>query len=177
MLNIVVINGGRGAAALISALLRLPGVSLTSVVNAYDDGKSTGEIRRFFGMLGPSDIRKVQELMLPESDHDYLASLRLFQFRYPVKCEREAVIRDLQSFVSGATNEIVGVSFRSGKLAQALRRFVGAFLSGLVSIERVKAERFCFADCSIMNCIYAGAFLSLDRNIETAANVGVSTVI
>ena len=40
-------------------------VFITSVVNAYDDGKSTGEIRKFFGMLGPSDIRKVQELMLP----------------------------------------------------------------------------------------------------------------
>ena len=80
MLNVVVINGGRGAAGLISALLSKQGLHVTSVVNAYDDGKSTGEIRRFFGMLGPSDIRKVQELMLPHDDPDYQANLNIFRF-------------------------------------------------------------------------------------------------
>jgi 2-phospho-L-lactate transferase/gluconeogenesis factor (CofD/UPF0052 family) len=60
MLNVVVLNGGRGAASIIPALLCREGLNVTSVVNAYDDGKSTGEIRRFFDMLGPSDIRKVQ---------------------------------------------------------------------------------------------------------------------
>ena len=65
MLNVVVLNGGRGAATLIPTLLSRQGLHVTSIVNAYDDGKSTGEIRRRFGMLGPSDIRKVQELMLP----------------------------------------------------------------------------------------------------------------
>ena len=29
------------------------------------------EIRKFFGMLGPSDIRKVQQLMLPSNDCHY----------------------------------------------------------------------------------------------------------
>ena len=71
MLNVAVINGGRGAASLIPSLLNAPGLQVTSIVNAYDDGKSTGEIRKFFGMLGPSDIRKVQELMLPEDHKDY----------------------------------------------------------------------------------------------------------
>ena len=60
MINVVVINGGRGASVLIPELLKVPGVNLSSIVNAYDDGKSTGEIRKFFDMLGPSDIRKVQ---------------------------------------------------------------------------------------------------------------------
>ena len=48
MLNVVVLNGGRGAATLIPALLDRQGLHVTSVVNAYDDGKSTGEIRSFF---------------------------------------------------------------------------------------------------------------------------------
>ena len=56
MLNIVTINGGRGASETISALLSRQGLHVTSLVNAYDDGMSTGEIRRFFGMVGPSDI-------------------------------------------------------------------------------------------------------------------------
>ena len=76
MLNIVIINGGRGASATIPALLARQGLHVTSVVNAYDDGKSTGAIRRLFGMVGPSDIRKVQELMLPADDVDYHSNLR-----------------------------------------------------------------------------------------------------
>ena len=59
MLNVLLINGGRGAAQIIPKFLEKEDLFITSVVNAYDDGKSTGEIRKFFKMLGPSDIRKV----------------------------------------------------------------------------------------------------------------------
>jgi 2-phospho-L-lactate transferase/gluconeogenesis factor (CofD/UPF0052 family) len=168
MLNVVVLNGGRGAATLIPALLSQEGLRVTSVVNAYDDGKSTGEIRRFFGMLGPSDIRKVQELMLRESDPDYAANLHLFQHRYPVDAVRETVIKELAEFADGSRSDLAGVSFSSDRVREALRVFVREFVAGLAVIEKVVPERFSFADCSIMNCLYAGAFLHFRRNIETA---------
>ena len=47
MLNVIVLNGGRGAASLIPSLLNRADFQVTSIVNAYDDGKSTGEIRHF----------------------------------------------------------------------------------------------------------------------------------
>ena len=56
MINVVIINGGRGASSIIPEILNNPQFKLTSIVNAYDDGKSTGRIRNFFNMLGPSDI-------------------------------------------------------------------------------------------------------------------------
>jgi len=169
MLNIVILNGGRGAAAVIPALLSRQGVHVTSVVNAYDDGKSTGEIRRFFGMLGPSDIRKVQELMLPEDDPDHQANLQVFQYRFPVDCVRDEVVARLGAFANGERDDLVGASFTSGKVRIALQDFVQEFLAGLNAIEQVNGERFSFADCSIMNCVYAGAFLAFKRNIEQAA--------
>lgn len=168
MRNIVIINGGRGAAALIPSLLCQQGLNVTSVVNAYDDGKSTGEIRRFFGMLGPSDIRKVQELFLPENDPDHAAHLYVFQYRYPAACDRTEVLATLRAFVDGSLTNLVGVQFANQKVYLALRRFLREFLDGLMIIEKAKGEQFRFADCSIMNCIYAGAFLTFDRNIETA---------
>lgn len=168
MLNIVIINGGRGAATLIPALLRQQGVSVTSVVNAYDDGRSTGEIRRFFGMLGPSDIRKVQELLLPENDPDHVAHMHLFQYRYAVNCDRVKVLSALRAFADGSVINLVGVQFANEKVNKALRRFVREFIDSLAGIETAMGEQFSFADCSIMNCIYAGAFLAFDRNIETA---------
>ena len=168
MLNVVVINGGRGAAAIIPAFLAQQGINLTSVVNAYDDGKSTGAIRRFFNMLGPSDIRKVQELMLPESDADHDASLYLFRYRYPDNVDRAGALAALQEFAAGRTDRIVGVGFSSLKITAALQRFIAAFLDGLAVSEQVLGEQLDLADCSIMNCLYAGAHLTFERNFEAA---------
>jgi 2-phospho-L-lactate transferase/gluconeogenesis factor (CofD/UPF0052 family) len=168
MLNIVIINGGRGAASIIPALLDKQGLYVTSVVNAYDDGKSTGEIRRFFGMLGPSDIRKVQELMLPHDDPDYQANLHLFQFRYPIDCDRTEVLAHLHRFANGIQTDLVGAEFTRVKVRASLQSFVSEFVAGLNAIEQVNGEVFNFADCSIMNCLYAGAFLAFNRNIEQA---------
>lgn len=168
MLNVVILNGGRGAAAVIPALLARQGLHVTSIVNAYDDGKSTGEIRRFFGMLGPSDIRKVQELMLPGDHPDCQANLHLFQYRFSQDSERAEVLAHLQAFVDGSQPDMVGATITSVKVRSALQSFVTEFLAGLSAIEQVTGERFSFKDCSIMNCIYAGAFLMFNRNIEQA---------
>jgi 2-phospho-L-lactate transferase/gluconeogenesis factor (CofD/UPF0052 family) len=168
MLNIVILNGGRGGAAIIPELLDRQGLHVTSVVNAYDDGKSTGEIRRFFGMLGPSDIRKVQELMLPVEDPDYQANLRIFQYRFPPGSVRNEVLAHLSLFANGMSSDLVGARFVSVKIASALREFIKEFLTALYAIEQVNDDQFSFEDCSIMNCIYAGAFLVFSRNIERA---------
>jgi 2-phospho-L-lactate transferase/gluconeogenesis factor (CofD/UPF0052 family) len=168
MLNVVILNGGRGAAAIIPALLARQGLHVTSVVNAYDDGKSTGTIRRFFGMLGPSDIRKVQELMLPHDDPDYVANLNVFRYRFSEGVKHTDAIAQLQSFASGQSEELTGSRFASEKVRSSLRAFVLEFLTSLQVIEVVRGEKFDFSDCSIMNCLYAGAFLAFNRNIEQA---------
>ena len=43
MQKVVVLNGGRGAASIIPSLIDDTNLHVTSIVNAYDDGKSTGE--------------------------------------------------------------------------------------------------------------------------------------
>ena len=168
MLNVVVLNGGRGAATLIPALLTRQGLHVTSVVNAYDDGKSTGEIRRFFGMLGPSDIRKVQELMLPQDDPEYEANLQLFRHRYPLDAGHDETIAKLSAFAKGESADLADARFESGRVAEALRAMVGEFLIGLRPIERVKGAPFSFSDCAMMNIVYAGAFLLFGRDMEQA---------
>jgi 2-phospho-L-lactate transferase/gluconeogenesis factor (CofD/UPF0052 family) len=168
MLNIVVINGGRGAGTLIPELVGREGLSVTSVVNAYDDGKSTGEIRRFFGILGPSDLRKVQQLMLPESDLDFAANLALFEYRYPVDQSRDTALAGLRDFAQGVSDRLCSIDLTGVRVREAVRTYVRAFVEGLEAIEQAEREQFSFADCSIMNCIYAGACLVYRRNIETA---------
>ena len=165
MLNVVVLNGGRGAASLIPALLARPGLHVTSVVNAYDDGKSTGEIRRFFDMLGPSDIRKVQQLMLPEGDPLHATCNALFDLRYDVGASRDEVIADMRRFADGG-DAVAGIAVGGTRLAEPLRRFVREFIDGLAVIEPTRGSLFSFGDCSLMNCLYAGAFVACGRDLE-----------
>lgn len=165
MLNIAVLNGGRGAASLIPALLRRQGLNVTSIVNAYDDGKSTGEIRRFFDMLGPSDIRKVQSLMLPEDDPQHRTIRALFDYRYPVGRDRDTVLAEMLRFADGG-RELAGMTLHDTTLTEALRSFVREFIDGLQVIEKARSARFEFSDCSLMNCLYAGAFLARRRDME-----------
>ena len=62
-MKIVIVAGGTGSIALQSGLYRLidqefDGVDTKVLVNAYDNGLSTGAVRRVMGgrILGPSDV-------------------------------------------------------------------------------------------------------------------------
>jgi 2-phospho-L-lactate transferase/gluconeogenesis factor (CofD/UPF0052 family) len=165
MLNFVVLNGGRGAASIIPTILRRQGLKVTSIVNAYDDGKSTGEIRRFFNMLGPSDIRKVQELMLPDAPQGPDASRDLFSFRFQESVSRNSIIDDMQAFTNGAPT-LAGISMPGEQACSAIRAFVREFVDCLEVIEKVQGAQFQFGDCSLMNCLYAGAYLACGRDME-----------
>ena len=132
MLSVLVINGGRGAASIIPNLLEHEDLLITSVVNAYDDGKSTGEIRKFFNMLGPSDIRKVQELMLPKSSKIYQDNLNLFKYRFPNQHKREDALKSIEDFVKGKNDKLVKISFSSDKIKNTVRIFFKKFFKLLV---------------------------------------------
>ncbi len=168
MFNVVVLNGGRGAGSLIPSLLDNPSFNVTSIVNAYDDGKSTGEIRKFFGMLGPSDIRKVQELMLPQESPDYKSNLGIFQYRFPQSITNQNAHEIIDNFATGNSDELCGYKFKSAHVVHELRTYINIFLKNLFIIQKKNKCEFNFQDCSIMNCIYAGAFLNHERNIEIA---------
>lgn len=58
-MNVLVISGGSGNDALIKGLVRVyPDVKIKVLLNAYDNGKSTGICRYVTNTLGVSDIRK-----------------------------------------------------------------------------------------------------------------------
>ena len=58
-INVVLFSGGRGTSNIIKFLSQHELYSLSVIVNGYDDGLSTGEIRKIYkGILGPSDFRK-----------------------------------------------------------------------------------------------------------------------
>src|ERR1044071_3726881 len=96
--RIVLFCGGRGGATIIRALLRQSEVELTLLVNAYDDGLSTGTLRNFIpGMLGPSDFRKNLSTLF--GDHSQAALESLMEYRLSGEA---AEIEKLAGFASGS---------------------------------------------------------------------------
>ena len=58
-IKISLFSGGSGNDRFVDLIKKLNNVELNIIVNGYDDGKSTAELRRYIpGMLGPSDYRK-----------------------------------------------------------------------------------------------------------------------
>ena len=79
-MKIVLFCGGRGNSNLIKELVDDSDVELTLIVNAYDDGLSTGKIRRLIpGMLGPSDFRKNLGYLLVPASEDHLNFQKKFK--------------------------------------------------------------------------------------------------
>ena len=167
MINVVSFNGGRGARNLFTSFLEIEGVHITSIVNAYDDGKSTGNVRNFFRMLGPSDIRKVQEVMVPTSLTDYKQVMHLYNYRYPYS-DHDRILNELTAFANGSTNDLTGVVVSDHVILEALRTLVQHLVKGIELIEKAEGKQLSFEDCSIMNLIYAGAYLFCAGDFEDA---------
>jgi len=166
VLNIVIFSGGRGTTSISKAFLDYPNCRLISIVNAYDDGLSTGLIRRFFGMLGPSDIRKTQQSMLSPAHPNFAIYDRIFSYRFPAKISNQDAALELRAFAAGDGNQIGDIEFPNERWTSVLRNFTARFLSGLETGERKLGETFDFADASLLNCFYAGAFLTFRRDFD-----------
>lgn len=75
--NILIFSGGSGSNLLIEYLKKIPDLDITIVVNAYDNGMSTGILRKKINnFLGPSDIRKNVEILCDNENLKKLLKIR-----------------------------------------------------------------------------------------------------
>src|SRR5450432_4699651 len=88
-LSVVLFSGGSGTQSITEALLKHPQIALKILINAYDDGHSTGRLRRFIpGMLGPSDVRKNINRLMPATERCHIALKKISDYRLPVGIRR-----------------------------------------------------------------------------------------
>src|SRR5438270_1733004 len=101
-INVVLFSGGSGTQSITEAFLRHPQISLKILINAYDDGHSTGRLRRFFpGMLGPSDVRKNINRLMPTLERSQKSLKALSDHRLPVGISREDALSLLDHILAG----------------------------------------------------------------------------
>jgi 2-phospho-L-lactate transferase/gluconeogenesis factor (CofD/UPF0052 family) len=174
-IRICLFCGGRGSATLIRELLHRPEIELSLLVNAFDDGLSTGALRNFIpGMLGPSDFRKNLSYLLDLYSTQQYALQQLFEHRLPLDFSsddlaglRRFVASDLSADLSPALARLLD------SLAPATRQRVRALLLQFFEFHDARAQEqpFDFADCSFGNLIFAGAYLEQQRDFNAAARV------
>ena len=85
-INICLFSGGSGNQAFVQLLKNIPEIELNIIVNGYDDGKSTKELRKFGKeILGPSDFRKNLSHLMNVNTKSELIMSKIMNFRFPKK--------------------------------------------------------------------------------------------
>jgi 2-phospho-L-lactate transferase/gluconeogenesis factor (CofD/UPF0052 family) len=170
-IRIALFCGGRGSATIIRALLRHTEVDLTLVVNAYDDGLSTGALRNFIpGMLGPSDFRKNFSYLLGNYSSAQYALKNLMEYRLPAD-EAAADIERLTLFCCRGEFAILVDPLKSWfmELPPAMLTRLRGVLGRFFDHATASQTAFDYRDCSLGNLVFAGAYLLHDRNFNAAA--------
>jgi len=174
-LRVVLFSGGRGSGALATALVRTPGVALTIAINGYDDGASTGEVRRFLGdALGPSDFRKNASRLASALGSCDPALVRLLDRRLP----DGATASDVETLVRELAAPDDGEEF--GSIPRDARVRVADRLQAFVRAHAQSDRSFRYDDCAVGNLVFAGAYLLCGRRFNGAVDdyadlVGLAT--
>jgi 2-phospho-L-lactate transferase/gluconeogenesis factor (CofD/UPF0052 family)/hydroxymethylpyrimidine pyrophosphatase-like HAD family hydrolase len=146
----VILSGGSGNDSLIKGLVDLyPQMDIKVVVNAYDDGKSTGVCRKITNTLGVSDIRKNHYRMY-EAKSSFIDNglSSFYNNRYDLD------MRDRKSYVGFLLNEF-GLPF--------LCKYSDRFFD---SIQ--KDETFDFKSFNIANIVYSQMYKELGYDYTNA---------
>lgn len=166
-------TGGRGTGTITEALLKHGQISLTLLVNAYDDGLSTGALRTFIpGMLGPSDIRKNVSRLIEATDRSDRAVKRLLEYRLPDALGPKQAVEALECLGNVKSSNLLpeinvvrnDLNFRQ---LSRLAVYLKAFLTYWRDQQQYGVD-FEFGDCSLGNILFAGAYLSAGKSFNGA---------
>lgn len=169
--RVVLFCGGRGAASLIAALVTRPTIALTLAINGYDDGASTGAVRRALGnMLGPSDFRKnaVRLARLLRTCPTPVADL--LEVRLPAHWGPDELMdccREIRGRHSRAAPDLQTM-FQSAEvpLQHALQIALGRFRAEMHQTNTC----FQWGGCCLGNLVFAGLFLGVGCQFNLAVD-------
>lgn len=163
-MNILIVAGGTGSIQIQNGLAEftkdLQGVKTRVLVNAYDNGLSTGAVRTVVNgdILGPSDVRKNQTTLLKIVDRDspYHALLDI-RFTISTAEAREFCLAKIAELPSGG----VVTEFNRTLLREAVDVYFRQKLS--MSID--------YNDFALANIIYAGFAIANGNSLRQAASI------
>ncbi len=172
-INVVLFSGGSGTRSIVESLMRHSQIRLRIVINAYDDGHSTGRLRRFIpSMLGPSDVRKNINRLMPVGERCQRSLQLLSDYRLPVGISRADALEILCNIISGETSRLpekLREPFDDITVRQSngFRSFLRTFVAYHDETLR-SGLAFDFTDCALGNLLFAGCYLEQGSNFNRA---------
>lgn len=167
-IKVSVFCGGRGSASIIKHFMGYSNIELTLLVNAYDDGKSTGELRRLIpGFLGPSDFRKNFSYLIDFYSPEQQGLYDLLEYRFKKNFSKISFLNfsldcrssDKRSFFFEISNLITSIHTEKQEIILRSIKIIANFIS--------KNEKsFNFEDCSFGNLVFGGFFLLNNNNFN-----------
>lgn len=158
--KVVIFCGGSGSESIIRYFSEQKNIDLTLLINAYDDGKSTGEIRkRISGLLGPSDFRKNLSYLINFFSNEQRSLKKIFEYRI----KRNISINDFyhnnlkKRDLSNFTEEF-------NSLNKENRDKIFSYL--LISAKYLNTPDLNLKNFSLGNLIFAGIYLSEKKNFN-----------
>ena len=157
--------GGRGSANLIKELVKNSNVKLNLIINGYDNGLSTGVLRKFIpGMLGPSDFRKnLSHLLEIHSPNQHLV-IELLEFRFPSEMSNNEIIDCLVNLDN--LKNLDGLKRIFDQLEHEYVKLVEKFIVVFGKYCQEKNFEIDFDGCSLGNLVFAGVFLDKENDFN-----------
>ncbi len=164
-INFVIFTGGSGNLELARNLStlnkRTKNISINFIINGYDDGKSTGFLRKLVpGMLGPSDFRKNCSNLLDANDQREEILKKIIEFRIKNFVMYNKLIKKLEKKDKYPFNFIDHLPWNKYLNFIELMKLFNRYL------KKQKFNRKEFLDISLGNIIFAAIFLKKKNNFN-----------
>lgn len=172
-INVVLFSGGSGTHSITEALRKHPQIALKILINAYDDGHSTGRLRRLVpGMLGPSDVRKNLNRLMPANERGQKSLKMLSDHRLPVGISRADALHMIERMIDGQHRQLpdaLGLAWLRLAVWQSdrFRGFLNTFREFFLRQERAGIH-FDFTDCALGNLLFAGCYVQEGEDFNRA---------
>ena len=153
-LNITIFSGGSGNQELIKVLSKITWIKTNIITNCYDDGKSTGRLRKLVrNMLGPSDLRKNVFNMLDPTNYENQLLKKILELRLPScsfnKMSEEFILN------KKVVKKLLDTLPKSKHIL--IEQYIKIFLKKFSKLETIEK------DISLGNIIFTGIFLKYKK--------------
>ncbi len=168
-IKVLLFCGGSGGKEILHALMQYPFFDLSVMVNAYDDGKSTGYLRRIIpGFLGPSDVRKNYSHLIDSANIPKRILKDILEYRFPNGVDSKRALQDLHNIIQGKSLAHSELDVLLKKTSPKDTTLIRIYIKALVDYLHANKISFDFEDCSFGNLILAGSFVKNDKDFNTS---------
>lgn len=170
--KISIFCGGSGSETIIKYFLTKENIDLTLLVNAYDDGKSTGKLRSLIpGFLGPSDFRKNFSYLINAYSESQIILKEFLDLRF----QKQIKLSKFKSIINDIDNK-KNFNFFQKKLNLDLlkknnKKLIVKSLKRIYLYIYINKKNFDFNDCSIGNLVFAGIYLETGYNFNKSIKI------